>query len=1024
MRNLLIILLTLFPSIALGQQSLDAKRIFLGATGATCPLTSGAGSPEGVVTAPQCAFWFQTDSPYDLWRKYSGTGNTGWLKVTAGATGAIGGSGASGRVAYWSAASTLTSDSDLLFDGSLLTTAELWVTSYAPLIKILPSVIRLQSPDFPDEFTFDQFVDGTIGATRLDSYDETTSLYIPLLFRALSFDFAGTAAVVATIANSSTDATVLFIANTDASPQSWGVATAGSSNAAGNGAFYIRDETASTNRLVITPGGGVSVTGTLTATGLRSLLTTEQFRASYDATNYLSVTVGSTGIAALDAISATSADAVTIADTLGHPSYTSQTTNWRVTAAGSADFRYLYADELRVKLFSAEEQAVYRASLMVAPSFSEVSQSFTCPNASLTATLWVRDAATLSDARVFTSGDQVSIRNFTRTDTDVDGAQDLVVGDCVGAVTVYTDGSGGNAGQQSWTFTRGAGGNAGTIPGGTVVAVGSIVLDFGTAGDGAVELSAYDGTEGENAPWIQTKTWSTSPVAANFAVTTRLGNLSGLSDYTTTSCTGSVPCFGMFAGSATATNIVVDTTNGVRFRNSTTTLGQLTSSAWTLGSTSTEHVNITSSSVQVKDGATVYSDLTAGAFSLGNTTNEHVLVTSTAVQLKDGATVLTAIAGGVVTVGDTTTEHVEITTSALTFKRNTVDYGSLTSTAWRIGQQAAAQSNVYITAGAVQLRNNTTVRISLASDGSGYLANSNISWDVSGNLTIAAATIGGCTIAASSIACGAPFSVTSAGVLTATSGAIGGFSLGADYIRDVANSMGIASTVSGSDDVRFWAGDTFANRDTAPFSVTEAGYLRVSAATFGGGSNGVDVDGSGLVVNGTGRIESGNVELNADGLVLNSGADADGNRVKWSNSGNYIWAAGNYMRFSVAGAAGEITFDNNNYFAPTTDAISLGASGAEWGDLYALIGSTDASEYPVVMESSGSFKHKTDGYDGTCAAGGEYVNSLTIERGIVTACTTAAEPSAMIELRREIEELRQMVLALTSGRRAEAWRNK
>ena len=41
------------------------------------------------------------------------------------------------------------------------------------------------------------------------------------------------------------------------------------------------------------------------------------------------------------------------------------------------------------------------------------------------------------------------------------------------------------------------------------------------------------------------------------------------------------------------------------------------------------------------------------------------------------------------------------------------------------------------------------------------------------------------------------------GTITATSGSIGGFDIGADYIRDVANSMGLASTVTGGDDVRF-----------------------------------------------------------------------------------------------------------------------------------------------------------------------------------------------------------------------------
>ena len=91
----------------------------------------------------------------------------------------------------------------------------------------------------------------------------------------------------------------------------------------------------------------------------------------------------------------------------------------------------------------------------------------------------------------------------------------------------------------------------------------------------------------------------------------------------------------------------------------------------------------------------------------------------------------------------------------------------------------------------------------------------------------------------------APFRVTKAGALTATSatitgtitataGAIGGFDIGADYIRDVANSFGLASTVSADDDVRFWAGDTFANRATAAFRLTEAGSFYASSANISG----------------------------------------------------------------------------------------------------------------------------------------------------------------------------------------------
>ncbi len=75
---------------------------------------------------------------------------------------------------------------------------------------------------------------------------------------------------------------------------------------------------------------------------------------------------------------------------------------------------------------------------------------------------------------------------------------------------------------------------------------------------------------------------------------------------------------------------------------------------------------------------------------------------------------------------------------------------------------------------------------------------------------------------------------TITGSITATSGAIGGFTIGADYIRDAADSFGLASTATGADDVRFWAGSTFAARATAPFRITESGAVVATNATISG----------------------------------------------------------------------------------------------------------------------------------------------------------------------------------------------
>jgi len=81
-------------------------------------------------------------------------------------------------------------------------------------------------------------------------------------------------------------------------------------------------------------------------------------------------------------------------------------------------------------------------------------------------------------------------------------------------------------------------------------------------------------------------------------------------------------------------------------------------------------------------------------------------------------------------------------------------------------------------------------------------------------------------------------SVTLSGTITASAGSIGGFDIGSDYIRDAGNSFGLAATVTAGDDVRFWAGDTFANRASAPFYVTESGEVGASDIIIKGGATG------------------------------------------------------------------------------------------------------------------------------------------------------------------------------------------
>ena len=131
---------------------------------------------------------------------------------------------------------------------------------------------------------------------------------------------------------------------------------------------------------------------------------------------------------------------------------------WRITNTGAADVRYLFTDELRAKLFTADAESVLAGSMRVTKSYSTVAQPFTCPASLVVRPLWVYDASTYGDAPVFQSGDIVVIHVLTRA-----AFGPFTITDCVGTVSTYADGSGTAAGQQSWNFTRWVGANGGSM---------------------------------------------------------------------------------------------------------------------------------------------------------------------------------------------------------------------------------------------------------------------------------------------------------------------------------------------------------------------------------------------------------------------------------------------------------------------------------------------------------------------------------------------------------------------------------
>lgn len=106
--------------------------------------------------------------------------------------------------------------------------------------------------------------------------------------------------------------------------------------------------------------------------------------------------------------------------------------------------------------------------------------------------------------------------------------------------------------------------------------------------------------------------------------------------------------------------------------------------------------------------------------------------------------------------GYATGQYGEVSKSWLTVEQtNGIRIGNNTTTLaqWgltgeiTLGQVSAGQSNAFFSSGAIELRSNTTPRIRLAADGSGFVANSSFLWDASGNVSILGnATIAGWTV--------------------------------------------------------------------------------------------------------------------------------------------------------------------------------------------------------------------------------------------------------------------------------------
>jgi hypothetical protein len=188
---------------------------------------------------------------------------------------------------------------------------------------------------------------------------------------------------------------------------------------------------------------------------------------------------------------------------------------WSITDAGQAQFRGIQADELRVKVFSADHTLVSTGSHYVSPGMGEVETPATVPAVSSSTTITFYDNPVIGAAAIFRDGAKGFIRI---SDSTAGGLYYALVW---GTVTSYSDNADGT---QDWTFTTGS---LGAAVDGDTIPEGAVFVSWGLPGMGVWSVTTNDLGSG---PYAQIQTWSgTDPwTASNRKTRVRLGDLQGV----------------------------------------------------------------------------------------------------------------------------------------------------------------------------------------------------------------------------------------------------------------------------------------------------------------------------------------------------------------------------------------------------------------------------------------------------------------------------------------------------------------
>jgi hypothetical protein len=219
----------------------------------------------------------------------------------------------------------------------------------------------------------------------------------------------------------------------------------------------------------------------------------------------------------------------------------------------------IQADELRVRLFVADEVRVDRGEVWIGPSYGIVAANFVSPSAiNGTVTAFFEDSPAINGA-IFSNGDYLSIRIF-------DDSVGLSIATLWFTVSGYVDQPNN---QQSWVLTLKAGSTN------YQVRKSQIAISWGKSGQGIIHTSVVDPS---GAPYTRFFTWVTDPTnGANQTTTLRIGVLHP-SDNTTLNPSG----VGIYSSNAYLSGDFIAGNGNVRiYQNSGINIQEDDAASWT-----------------------------------------------------------------------------------------------------------------------------------------------------------------------------------------------------------------------------------------------------------------------------------------------------------------------------------------------------------------------------------------------------------------------------------------------------------